>query len=120
MMNNQSYDLTLYGGGNYATDPFAVYPINGCDTWFPAGGNLSYWCNEEFDQLMLEANATVDEAARYDLYQQAARIENAEVPMIYLYNPDTIWAYTDRLQGFEPNGDQTNPFWNVHEWSLDG
>ncbi|TDC48597.1 ABC transporter substrate-binding protein [Jiangella ureilytica] len=120
LMNNQSYDMTLYGGGNYATDPWAVYPINSCATWFPNGGNLSYWCNEEFDQLMLEANATVDEAARYDLYQQAARIENAEVPMIYLYNPDTIWAYTDDIKGFVPNGDFTNPFWNVQEWSLEG
>lgn len=120
MMNAQSYDMTLYGGGNYATEPFAVYPIDSCSTWYPGGANLSYWCNEEFDQLMLEANATVDEAARYDLFQQAARIENAEVPMIYLYNPDTIWAYSDRIQGFEPMGDQTNPFWNVQEWSLDG
>ncbi|MBB5785444.1 peptide/nickel transport system substrate-binding protein [Jiangella mangrovi] len=119
MMNNQSYDMTLYGGGNYATEPFAVFAINACSTHFPAGGNLSYWCNEEFDQLMLEANATVDEAARYDLYQQAARIENAEVPMIYLYNPDTIWAHTDALKGFVPNGDFTNPFWNVQEWTLE-
>ncbi|SDU59492.1 ABC transporter substrate-binding protein [Jiangella alkaliphila] len=120
MMNAQSYDMTLYGGGNYATEPFSVYPINGCATWFPDGANLTFWCNEEFDALMLEANSTVDEAARYELFQQAARIENAEVPMIYLYNPNTIWAYTDRLTGFEPIGDQTNPFWNVQEWSLDG
>ncbi|TDD96777.1 ABC transporter substrate-binding protein [Jiangella asiatica] len=120
MMNNGTYDMTLYGGGNYATEPFAVYAINGCDTFYPTGGNLSYWCNEEFDALMLEANATVDETARYDLYRQAGQIENAEVPMIYLYNPDTIWAHSDRLSGFVPNGDFTNPFWNVQEWSLDG
>ena len=118
MMNAQSYDMTLYGGGNYATEPFAVFAIDACSTHFPAGGNLSYWCNEEFDRLMLEANATVDETARYDLYQQAARIENAEVPMIYLYNPDTIWAYTSAIEGFVPNGEFTNPFWNVQEWSL--
>lgn len=119
MMNAHSYDMTLYGGGNYKTEPWAIYPISGCDQFYPAGGNLSFWCDPEFDALMKEANSTVDEGARYELYQDAARRENAAVPMIYLYNPDVVWAYTDQLQGFVPSGDQTNPFWNVWEWTLE-
>ena len=118
LMDAQSYDMTLYGGGNYATEPYAVYPIDSCSTFYPDGANLSFWCNEEFDALVLEANSTVDEAKRYELYQEAAKIENKGVPMIWLYNPDTVWAHTDRLEGFEAIGDQTNPFWNVQDWKL--
>ena len=119
MMEAKSYDMVLFGGGNYKTEPWAVYPIDGCDQHFPAGGNLSYWCDKNFDALMKKANSTVDEAERSELYQQAARIENDGVPYIWLYNPDTVWAHTGKLKGFVPSGDFTSPFWNVEKWSLD-
>jgi ABC-type transport system substrate-binding protein len=119
MMQAKSYDMVLFGGGNYKTEPWAVYPIDGCDQHFPAGGNLSFWCDEKFDALMKKANTTVDETERYALYQQAARIENDAVPYIWLYNPDTVWAHTSRLKGFVPSGDFTSGFWNVEKWSLD-
>lgn len=118
LMNALDYEMTLYGGGNYKTEPLSIFPINACGTFYPTGPNLSMWCDPEFDRLMTEANTTVDEDARYELFRQAAKIENDGVPMIYLYNPDTVWATSDRLDGFIPTGDQTNPFWNVAEWTL--
>src|SRR5690606_25505754 len=112
------FDMFLFGGGNYATEPWAVYPINGCDQAAPQGGNLPRFCNEEFDALMKQANATPDEQERLELYRQAARIENEAVPYIWLYNPDSIWAYNTRLEGFIPSGDFTNGFWNAADWSI--
>lgn len=119
MHDSNKYDMVLFGGGNYKTEPWAIYPIDGCDVFYPNGGNLSKWCDKDFDKLMKDANATVDEAERLGMYQDAARIENEAVPYIWLYNPDTVWAYNTRIKGFESTGDFTNPFWNVQDWSID-
>lgn len=118
LTDNATFDMFLFGGGNYATEPWAVYPINGCDQAAPQGGNLPRFCNEELDALMKQANATPDEQERLELYRQAARIENEAVPYIWLYNPDSIWAYNTRLEGFIPSGDFTNGFWNAADWSI--
>ena len=40
------------------------------------------------------------------------------MPLVNLYNPDVIWAYNNRLQGFTPNGVFTDGFILAHEWSI--
>ncbi len=112
------WQALLYGGGNYATDPYADRIIVSCKTFYPDGGNLTHYCNDKVDQLIEEANATSDRAERMGLYQQAAKIENDEVSHLWLFNPDGIWAYNTRLQGLKPTGDFSNGFWNAADWSV--
>jgi ABC-type transport system substrate-binding protein len=113
------WQALLYGGGNYATDPYADRIIVSCKTFYPdGGGNLTHYCNEEVDRLIEEANATSDRAKRMELYQQAARIENDEVSHLWLFNPDGIWAYNTRLKGLKATGDFSNGFWNAADWSV--
>lgn len=118
LLDSNGYDMVLFGGGNYKTDPSKVYPIDGCDVIYPNGGNLSKWCNQEFDRLMKEANTTVDEAKRIDLYQRAARIENEEVPYIWLFRSDTIWAYNTRIEGFVASGSPFSQFVSIQDWTI--
>jgi peptide/nickel transport system substrate-binding protein len=99
-LQDKTSDLVLMGGGQYNTDGYSVYAITGCDRWMPAGGNITYYCNEELDALMKQANQMQDEAARTEAYKEASVLENATVPYLYLYSPTAIYAVTDKLEGF--------------------
>ncbi|GAA3940693.1 ABC transporter substrate-binding protein [Actinomadura viridis] len=116
----KSYDLALFGGGNYATEPSTVATIDACDQAYPAGGNVAHFCDAGLDGLLKKADAVADPAARKSVFQEAAKVENAKVPYLWLYNPDTIWAYRTRLSGFEPSGVPTNEvgFWEQANWKL--
>ena len=66
-------------------------------------GTESKWCNEEFDALMTEARATVDEDARREILTQAQQILADDGPVVIPYFRSYITGYTSRLQGFTPH-----------------
>ena len=117
---DKSYDLALFGGGDYATEPSAVADITACDLAYPAGGNVAHFCDPELDELMGKADAAGDPEERAGLFKRAAKVENEQVPYLWLYNPNTIWAHRSRLSGFEPCGLPTNEvgFWDFANWKL--
>lgn len=116
----KSFDLALFGGGNYATEPSTVATIDACDQGYPAGGNIGHFCDKGLDGLLSKADSIAAPAERKSLFQEAAKTENAQVPYLWLYNPDTVWAYRTRLSGFEPSGIPTNEvgFWDFANWKL--
>lgn len=114
----KTFDLALFGGGGYMADPASTYPILACDQHYPAGGNTSFFCNEELDAAMQAGAVVADPDERAELYQEAARIDNESVPYLWLNVPQVIWATSDRLQGFVAHGDFTNGFWNAAEWTI--
>ncbi|MFC8681495.1 ABC transporter substrate-binding protein [Microbacterium ureisolvens] len=118
MIENAEYDLMVSGGGTYTTDPAASVAPLSCATVYPAGGNTSLFCNPELDALMAEGSQIADPDERAEVYQEAARLDNENVPYLWLYVPDTIWATSERLKGFEPHGDFTNGFWNAADWTI--
>lgn len=116
--DKKSFDMVLYGGGGYATDPWSANPILACNQSYPDGANVTHFCDHQLDTDMLKANQTTDKAARMKTYQEAARIENAKAAYYWLYNPQTIWAYNTRIQGFVGSGDFTNPFLDIASWKV--
>jgi peptide/nickel transport system substrate-binding protein len=82
MLKNMDFDLYLFGGGNYAVDPWNVNAIEGCDTFYPNGGNIVKFCDPTLDAKMKQANGTADESARLALYHEAAAIDNEQVPYL--------------------------------------
>ncbi|QKW36224.1 ABC transporter substrate-binding protein [Actinomadura sp. NAK00032] len=116
----KSYDMALFGGGNYATEPSTVATIDACDQAYPAGGNVAHFCDPELDELLSKADSVADAAQRTSLFQEAAKVENAQVPYLWLYNPDAVWAHRTRLSGFEPAGLPTNEVgtWDFANWKL--
>src|SRR5699024_11994170 len=89
-----------------------------CDRVSPAGGSTSLFCNEDRAQLLNEGAVTADQDGRAQIYQDAARLDNQLVPYLWLYVPDTLWATSDRIEGFEPHGDFANGFWNAADWTV--
>lgn len=118
--SKRGFDMVLFGGGNYAVDPSADDPIMSCSTFYPDGANIPHFCDHGIDRLMARANAETDDQKRMSLYQQAASREDQMVSYMWLYNPNTIWAHSSRLQGFKPTGDFVLGFWNAADWSLSG
>jgi peptide/nickel transport system substrate-binding protein len=116
----RTFDLALFGGGSYAVDPSSSAMIISCAAFYPAGGNISGFCDKSLDALTAQADTLTDHDQRAKLYQEAARKDNAQVPYVWLYNPDTLWATSSRLRGFKPGGDFTTGFWNADEWTLAG
>ncbi|MEV4015983.1 ABC transporter substrate-binding protein [Nonomuraea angiospora] len=116
----RTFDLALFGGGSYAVDPSSSVTIINCAAFYPAGGNISNFCDESLDALTARADARTDHDQRAKLYQEAATKDNAQVPYLWLYNPDTLWATGSRLRGVKPSGDFTTGFWNADEWTLAG
>lgn len=116
----KSYDMVLYGGGNYAADSSTVGVITGCDQWYPTGGNVDFFCDKQLDQLMAQANGTADPAARKATYDKAAQQENATADLMWLYDPKGMWAVNKRVKGFVAPGSQEVPFWAPASWSITG
>jgi peptide/nickel transport system substrate-binding protein len=66
-----------------------------------AAWNETKWNNKEFDQLIVEARSTADEAKRRDLYAQAQKLMHEEVPTVIPVFFDLLSAQRDYVQGYQ-------------------
>jgi dipeptide transport system substrate-binding protein len=72
--------LLGWTGDNGDPDNF-LYVLLGCEAAV-AGANRARWCNEEFNNLLLEAKQTADVAKRTELYEEAQVVFKEEAPWI--------------------------------------
>ncbi len=70
------------------------------------GINDSHFSDPEVDRLLNEARASTDPAVRKESYDAARDILLEESPIVYLYHEVWIWAYSDKIEGFQayPDG----------------
>jgi peptide/nickel transport system substrate-binding protein len=85
----------------------------------PDGGLDSfrtYWSNPEVVELLRQANASLDEAQRAELFGQAQALAMADAPAVPLFFTDARTAIADDVKGFKtyPTG-----WWNLDEVWLD-
>jgi peptide/nickel transport system substrate-binding protein len=79
-----------------------IWAFSSCE----AAQNDSKYCNPEMDRWMKEARSTSDRERRMAAYEQAMRIQAADLPRIYLYHRTWFYGLSSRLQGFQspPDG----------------
>jgi peptide/nickel transport system substrate-binding protein len=81
------------------------------------GDNGMRYRDPQVDQWIEEADRTLDQSRRKELYGNVMRKVADDVPIIYLYNRANVEAVSQRVQG-----PRSHPFrwltWNIHEWSL--
>jgi peptide/nickel transport system substrate-binding protein len=118
MLKNADFDLYLFGGGDYAVDSWNVNAIEGCDTFYPNGGNIVKFCDPALDAKMKQANGTTDENTRLALYREAAAIDNEQVPYLWLYTAGGLWAVNKRVENFQPLNPTGGGFWQPEKWRL--
>lgn len=62
--------------------------------------NLGYY-NEEVEELMKEAQASLDLDLRKENYNRLQEISAEELPVVPLFNDVTLMAYSTKLKGYE-------------------
>ena len=107
-----AYDLA-YVPFTMGADPddSAIYSCRGAT-------NYMGYCNPQVDRLEQAALASPSLPARKALYGQIAALAARDIPVIWLFNADYIYAYRRGLAGFWPNA--FLPTWNAARWNLAG
>jgi peptide/nickel transport system substrate-binding protein len=81
-----------------------------------APSNYMRWCDSHVERLERAALATTTEALRKRIYGEIGRIVARQVPVLYLFNAEYVYAYSGRVRGFAPNA--FVPTWNAYRWRL--
>ena len=75
---------------------------------FHAGIRGAWWqgyANPEVDGLLDQAQRTIDQAKRQQIYRRAYRIIRDDAPWIFLYSPTLAWGVGPRFRGWQPTRD---------------
>ena len=107
-------------GAHFAADPNQVSPYNSCDTFFPNGANLSFYCREDLDALWAAGLEVASPEERAPIYHEAFSILNEDIDSLILYWPETIVAQATGLAGVQPVGQPEHVTWNIGDWTWEG
>ena len=110
-----TYEMSGSHGGAYGLGPHVTSTYFNCRR-----PDWQYgYTNCDLDRYFAEATATVDPDRRRDLYFQAARLLNRDLPILPLWAPDEVHASHRRLGGgFALHRDARRTFANVETWTL--
>lgn len=67
--------------------------------------NDSKYCNAQVDELLDKARTTPDVATRQELYDQAQKILQEDLPLIYIYHQPWPFVLAADVEGFTPYPD---------------
>ena len=67
--------------------------------------NMGHYCDKEIDAWHEQARIATDPAARKAIYEKITERFLAEGWIVYVYHPQVLIAYTDRVEGFKPMPD---------------
>jgi oligopeptide transport system substrate-binding protein len=79
-----------------------------------SGNNRTGWKNAEYDRLLNEAACTVDEAQRYELFQQAEAILLDELPLIPIYYYTRAYLLHPAVKNWHPTFLDHHPYKHVY------
>ncbi|GAC1659890.1 MAG: ABC transporter substrate-binding protein [Candidatus Elarobacter sp.] len=100
------HDMCLIGwtGDNGDPDNF-FYPLLDQDSARKDGNaqNYSFWRDPQFHQLMLQGQATVDDAKRTGIYRQANAMVHDRAPAISLVHTTVPLVIKSSIKGFVPS-----------------
>ena len=94
------------------------YPFFHSSQLTDPGDNFSGYSTLAMDRLLEQARRTVDQAKRRELFAQVWSAIAADVPVVFLYYTDYLYAQSRAVRGFRvaPVNDPPQRFWNVEDW----
>ena len=110
------FDVFFNGGDTYRADPNISALFYDTANLAPAGTNFSHYSNPTLDDLYVQGRGTTDLAERKRIYTEAAKILNEDVPNIFQWSPNSLFAVNNRVQNFKGPGYVDNKLWNAEEW----
>jgi ABC-type transport system substrate-binding protein len=118
LVADHDYEIYIGGGGVYGADPNISSRYYLSDGFTPTGANSVWYANPQVDELYKQGRQASDQAARKPIYTELAKLLNEECPSVFLWSPNTNFAFNKRLQGFLPPSYVDNRLWNVEAWSV--
>lgn len=98
---NGDLDMFAMGWGPSTSDgDYGLYP-NFHSKQLGAAGNRTYYSNATMDKLLEDARSEMDVEKRKNLYIEATKIINEDVPLIPMYYSNTTVGVSNNLVGVE-------------------
>lgn len=96
------YDMLIFGfnpsNGDLGYHLNSLFRTNSDQSAAPDVWNLMWYSNPEVDELLNEADQTVDSDARYELLGQAQQLIWDDAPMIWMYTPELLVGAGSEVQ----------------------
>ncbi|TDE12170.1 ABC transporter substrate-binding protein [Jiangella asiatica] len=99
-MAENEFDATLY---SYNVAPFGEIDRAIGQLYTPSSTNNERYSNDEVNALFEQYRTSLDEAEREDLLRQIQELIGADVPVVYLVNPNQIVATAPDVTDFTPH-----------------
>lgn len=119
MMDAQTYDTLILGWqAGYPDAPDTMQLFGAASDVPGSGNNFTSFYNEEYFALEQEALNVPGcaDADRAPIYHAMQEIMYDEVPYLWLYSIDGLYAARSSVNGFDPH--PANLWWNVTEWTV--
>lgn len=119
-IQSADFDIFYNAGGVFRADPNISSTYFLTRNFTPAGGNGSHYSNPQLDDLYAQGQAAGDQAERKRIYTEIAKVLNDELPWLFFWSPNSLYATSARLQGFAAPSYSNNKFWNAETWTVTG
>ncbi len=115
----RKYDSLLFG--NVVGRDLDLYPFWHSSQRNDPGLNIALYTNIKADKALETIRTTSDEAKRLEAYTAFEKEIQNDIPAIFLYSPDYIYATSKDIHNLEISNITTpsERFMNVHTWYLE-
>jgi peptide/nickel transport system substrate-binding protein len=112
----RTFDALLVGI-TVGNDP-DPYPFFHSSQLNDPGDDFSGYSTLPMDRLLEQARRTVDQSKRRDLFAQVWTALATDVPVVFLYYTDYLYAQSHSVRGLRvaPANDPPQRFWNIEDW----
>lgn len=119
VLSPRKYDVLLYGQ-IIGRDP-DPYPYWHSSQRNAPGLNVSLYANKNVDKFLENARKESDLASRDILLTQFVEAVNADIPAIFLYSPDFLYATSNKVHGLTIGliTTESERFIGVENWYID-
>jgi peptide/nickel transport system substrate-binding protein len=95
------FEAHLVGWSGRVDPDLNITPMLACG----AAGNDAHYCNKDLDAILTKARAIGDENARKAEYSKAIAILLKDLPIVYMYHSQWIFAHNSKITGLKPAPD---------------
>ncbi len=115
----RKYDSLLFG--NVVGRDLDLYPFWHSSQRNDPGLNIALYTNIKADKVLETIRTTSDETKKLEAYRVFENEIQNDIPAIFLYSPDYIYATTKDIHNLEISNITTpsERFMNVHKWYLE-
>ena len=115
-VRDRAYDALLIGV-SVSGDPDPYSFFHSSEIKDP-GHNFSGYTTLALDRSLEAARRTTDQAKRREFYTSVFQTISTEVPVVFLYFSDYLYAQARQVQGLKiaPINDPRERFWNAEDW----